>query len=70
VGIRGLLARTSFRPVESEYRVLYSRFTGQKNRGSVRHALRDPFLFTFLKLLNFNKQNKFHLNFRNFYTRI
>jgi hypothetical protein len=38
-GIRGLLARTSFRPVESEYRVLYSRFTGQKNRGSVRHAL-------------------------------
>jgi hypothetical protein len=40
VGIRGLLARTSFRPVESEYRVIYSRFTGQKNRGSVRHALR------------------------------
>jgi hypothetical protein len=40
VGIRGLLARTSFWPVESEYRVLYSRFTGQKNRGSVRHALR------------------------------
>jgi hypothetical protein len=33
VGIRG------FRPVESEYRALYSRFTGQKNRGSVRHAL-------------------------------
>jgi hypothetical protein len=25
--------------VESEYRALYSRFTGQKNRGSVRHAL-------------------------------
>jgi hypothetical protein len=39
VGIQGLLARTSFRPVESEYRALYSRFTGQKNRGSVRHAL-------------------------------
>jgi hypothetical protein len=40
VGIRGLLARTSFRPVKSEYKALYSRFTGQKNRGSVRHALR------------------------------
>jgi hypothetical protein len=40
VGIRGLLARTSFRSVESEYRALYSRFTGQKNRGSVRHALK------------------------------
>ena len=39
VGIRGLLARTSFRPVESEYRALYSRYTGQKFRGSVRHAL-------------------------------
>jgi hypothetical protein len=39
VGIRGLLARTSFRPVKSEYRALYSRFTGPKNRGSVRHAL-------------------------------
>jgi hypothetical protein len=39
VGIQGLLARMSFRPVESEYRALYSRFTGQKNRGSVRHAL-------------------------------
>jgi hypothetical protein len=25
--------------VESEYRILYSRFTGQKNRRSVRHAL-------------------------------
>jgi hypothetical protein len=39
VGIRGLLARTSFRPVESEYRALYSRFSGQKNSGSVRYAL-------------------------------
>jgi hypothetical protein len=27
--------------VESEYRALYLRFTGQKNRGSVRHALRE-----------------------------
>jgi hypothetical protein len=26
--------------VESEYRALYSCFTGQKNRGSVRHALK------------------------------
>jgi hypothetical protein len=42
VGIRGLLARTSFRPVKSEYRALYSRFMGQKNRGSIRHALRAP----------------------------
>jgi hypothetical protein len=41
VGIRGLLARTSFRPVESEYRALYSCFTGQKNKGSVRHALTE-----------------------------
>jgi hypothetical protein len=39
VGIRGLLAQTSFRPVKSEYRALYSYFTGQKNRGSGRHAL-------------------------------
>jgi hypothetical protein len=39
VGIRGLLARTSFRPVKSEYRTFYSRFTGHKNRESVRHAL-------------------------------
>ena len=43
MGIRGLLARTSFRPVESEYRALYSRYKGQKNRGSVRHALNGPF---------------------------
>jgi hypothetical protein len=41
VGIRGLLARTSFQPVKSEYRALYSRFTGQKNRRSVRHALNN-----------------------------
>jgi hypothetical protein len=40
VGIRGLLALTSFRPMESEYRALYSHFTGQKNKGSIRHALR------------------------------
>jgi hypothetical protein len=39
MGIRGLLARTSFRPVKSEYRALYLRFMGQKNGGSVRHAL-------------------------------
>ena len=44
VGIRGLLVRTSFRPVESEYRALYSRYKGQKNRGSVRHALRAALL--------------------------
>jgi hypothetical protein len=33
VGIRGLLAQTNFRPVKSEYRTLYSRFTGQKIGG-------------------------------------
>jgi hypothetical protein len=29
--------------VESEYRVLYLRFTGQKNRESVKHALTKDF---------------------------
>jgi hypothetical protein len=27
-GIRGLLARTSFRPIKIEYRALYSCYTG------------------------------------------
>jgi hypothetical protein len=40
LGIRGLLARTSFRPAKCKYRTLYSRFKGQKNKGPVRHALR------------------------------
>jgi hypothetical protein len=30
VRIRGLLARTNFRPVKSEYRIFYSRFTDRK----------------------------------------
>jgi hypothetical protein len=52
VGIRGLLARTSFRPVKSEYRALYSRFTGQKNRESFRHALRCYFMHVPYLLFN------------------